>query len=166
VTSRVYGTVFTVPAGTPIAAPVSVAVALEDNTLDRVSVTVPDGHNGLTGLRITWGGTQVLPFAAGTWVTANGQVIDQELGQEITAGGLVLTGYNTGIYPHSFHVLWHISELAEAAGVTIVSAQAAAPSTAAIADVSQMTSTDQLGAADDTTGADLTGAPDVTEDGG
>jgi hypothetical protein len=107
---RVYESQFTVPAGTAIAAPVTQPLVLEDAHLDTVRVLVPDGHSGLTGLRITWGGVQILPINPGTWIISNDEIFDWPADDEVTANGLSLAGYNTDIYPHTFYLRFQVTD--------------------------------------------------------
>lgn len=137
---RLYETTFTVAAGTAIAAPQLLPVALEDAQLESVRIIIPDGHNGLTGLQIQWSGVQVVPFGQGTWITANGEVIDWDWADEITAGGLALAGYNTDVFAHSFYLRWTIADLAAQPTATVVSAQAAGPVAADTSGVADLTS--------------------------
>jgi hypothetical protein len=109
--TRVYTTVFTIPAGTAIAAPLSQAIALENNILDSLDVTIPDGHVGLTGLAVFWSGTQIFPYQGATWINGNNERIGYAYDAEITQNGLSLVGYNTDIYPHSFYLRWYVSDL-------------------------------------------------------
>jgi hypothetical protein len=136
---RIYEAQFTVPAGTVIAAPVSQPVVLEDANLDTVRVIVPDGHSGLTGLRITWGGVQILPINPGTWVVSNNEIFDWPADEEVTANGLSLTGYNLDVYPHAFYLRFQISDRAGSPVAGIQSGQTDLAATAASTlDVSQL----------------------------
>lgn len=138
---RFYTTQFVIPANTAIAAPVSQAVILEDAQLDTLTIVIPDGHVGLTGIAITRGGVQTFPFIQGTWLTGNNDVVQYPYDGEITANGFVLSGYNTDIYPHSFYLRWEISDLTAASPVQITSPQAgAAPAPADIASIAALTS--------------------------
>lgn len=136
---RVYESQFTVPAGTAIATPASQAVVLEDANLDTVRVLVPDGHSGLTGLRITAGGTQILPINAGTWIISNDEIFDWPADDEVTANGLSLAGYNLDIYPHTFYLRFQVSDRIGSPVAGIQSGQTDLAATAATtADVSQL----------------------------
>lgn len=136
---RLYTTQLTVPAGTPIAAPVTAPVVLDDLNLDSVEIIIPDGHVQLTGIAITSGGFPVIPFNIGTWISGNNDRLTFDYDAEITANGLTVAGYNLDIYPHTFYLRWQLSRKT-AASVVIESPQAsavAAPADiAAIADLS------------------------------
>lgn len=123
--NRIYTTTFTIPAGTPIATPFVQGVVLDDEHLDRLRIVIPDGPAGLTGLAVTWGGTQIAPYQAGTWVSGNDETIDYDYDGEVTAAGLVLAGYNLDVWPHSFILRWFMSLLTTTSPVVISSAQAA-----------------------------------------
>lgn len=136
---RIYQADFTVPAGTAIAAPVSQPVVLADAHLETVRFIIPDGHAGLTGLRITWAGTQIFPYNTGTWLISDDEVFDWPADQEVTANGLSLAGYNTDIFAHTFHVRFQIGPRVPNQLAGIQSGQLDLAATAAsTADVSQL----------------------------
>jgi hypothetical protein len=109
--NRFYEQTFTIPANTPKAAPVDIAWALEDNTLRKVSITIPDGHNGLTGIRVKWSNQQIIPWGNLSFIVANNRTIDVEFDDYITITGLVIEGFNTDVFPHSFYLEATISDL-------------------------------------------------------
>lgn len=150
---RLYETTFTVPAGTPAAAPLVSPVVLEDAQLESVRIVIPPGHFGLTGLAVLWGGIQIVPFGQGTSIVANDEIIDYAWDDEITANGLALSGFNTDVFPHSFYLRWVITDLpATSSPVVIASPQAAAaPSpddAAAIAALTDTATADAASVAD------------------
>lgn len=110
---RLYYQTLTVPAGTPATAPVSQAWPLEDNQLLDVHITIPDGHCGLTGFRILQAQQQIVPFANDSFIVANDEKIDYPFDDQITSTGLVLNGYNTDIFPHTFYVRATVTNLPE-----------------------------------------------------
>lgn len=136
---RAYFTDFLVPLGTPQATPLTLQVPLEDANLDQVVIVVPSGHNGFTGLAITWNGAPFYPLNPGGFLVASGEIITHPYDGEITAGGMVLTGFNTDMFDHSFHLRWQISDLpASASPVVIASPQLVPAAAADIAAVQQL----------------------------
>lgn len=111
---RFYRFTVTVPSGTAIAAPAAVALPLEDATLKRIEITIPDGHNGLTGIRILWANQQIIPWGNNSWIVANGRIILISFDDEMTVTGLVAQGYNTDVFDHSFYIDVTISDLPSA----------------------------------------------------
>jgi hypothetical protein len=141
VTGSLYTSQLLVPANTPVAAPAQLAVVLDNATLDLFEVLIPDGHNGLTGLAVTWGGTQIIPYTMGTWISGNGEKVSLDYGGEVTQNGLVMTGYNLDIFDHTFYMRWSVSPLTAASAVAIASPQlAATPDAADVATILQLTS--------------------------
>ncbi len=124
---RLYYLPVTVPAGTPIAAPVSVSLPLEDATLSKLTVTVPDGHNGQTGIRVLQSNQQVIPWDNDSYLVANDRTISVEFGSQIGASGIVIKAYNIGIYDHTFYVEVTISDT-QATTVPMNASPSAAPS--------------------------------------
>jgi len=107
---RVYETTFTVPAGTPINAPVSQAWKTEDNVISDVELYVPPGHLGKTGIRIIKGDVQLLPYTVGTFITADDYSRVFPIGVYIPTGDVRLVGYNTGVNPHSFFLRMTVTD--------------------------------------------------------
>lgn len=99
--------VATIPAGTPLAAPVTIDVSFPQAVTDKVEWHVPRGASGLMGWRLTSGGGQVIPKNQGAWVIADNETGVWELAQLHDSGAWQVTGYNTGAFPHSVHVRFH-----------------------------------------------------------
>jgi hypothetical protein len=108
---RIYYQVLTVPAGTPITAPVSIAWPLEDNELREITVQVPDGPSGLAGFRIMRAGQQVIPFANDSFIVSNDRTFKFPFKDQVSSSGLVGNGYNTDIYDHSFYLTATVTNL-------------------------------------------------------
>lgn len=127
---RIYYEVVTVPAGTLITAPFSAVIPLEDNQLLSVTVVVPDGHCGLTGIRLLQSQQQVFPWANNSYIVANDERIVYDYKDEIQASGMVAEGFNTDIFDHSFYFRFTITNLpepgAEPSAEAVTSAQAPA----------------------------------------
>jgi hypothetical protein len=90
------------PAGTPIAAPLVTAFPLEDAQLEKITIIIPDGHSGLTGIRILWSGTQIVPFALNYYLTGNDRIIEVKLNSYITVNALSIETYNLDVFAHTF----------------------------------------------------------------
>lgn len=95
-----------IPANTPIAAPVTVATAFPARRVAFILWRVPHGSLGLMGWRITSAKAQIIPRAAGSWVIADGQSGTWSLENLPDSGAWELTGYNTGINPHTVYVTY------------------------------------------------------------
>lgn len=108
---RIYYTVFTIPAGTPQTAPTTLAWPLEDNQLKGFTVQVPDGPCGLSGFRVMQAQQQVVPFANDSYIVSNDHFFTFEWDDEITSTGLVLSGYNTDIFDHSYYCTATVTNL-------------------------------------------------------
>lgn len=99
------------PKNTAIVAPVSTPWPMEDAHLDRITVIIPDGHAGLTGIRVLWAGTQIIPFSTNVYLTGNDRVVPIQFDDYITVTGLVIQTYNTDIFDHTFFLEAIISDL-------------------------------------------------------
>lgn len=100
---RLYTTTVAVPAGTLQSAPFIQQLPLEDANLKRVTITVPDGHNGLTGIRVLWANQQIVPWGNNSYITANNRTIDVDFNDYITVSGLTFQAFNIDVFAHSFY---------------------------------------------------------------
>lgn len=93
-----------VPAGTTQAAPVSQTWVLYPGWVHGFRIEIPAGHNRLTGVRITYQGTPIVPFHRSLWVVGNGRPYDVTYEREVMQTGLVVQGFNTDQYAHTFYL--------------------------------------------------------------
>lgn len=98
----------TIPAGTPIAAPVTVSVAFPVRVVESVDWRIPPGAQGVMGWQLAMGGVQVLPTASATWVVDDGTGGAFALDGYPDSGAWQVVGYNTGLYPHSVFLTFHL----------------------------------------------------------
>jgi len=104
----------TVPAGTPVAAPVTIDTSFPPRIVREIRWRVPPGAAGLMGFRITSGGVQVLPVTPGTWIIAAGESGAFPGDGLHDSGKWDVTAYNTGVFPHTIHVTFHCEVIGRA----------------------------------------------------
>ena len=73
--SRIEAPPFLIPAGTPIATPVSLLLFTTRGTVAELEFLVPPGSSGLVGFSIWHSSEQIIPKVRGTWIIADGEVI-------------------------------------------------------------------------------------------
>jgi hypothetical protein len=94
----------TVPAGTAIATPQTTVVNLGDIWCYAISVRIPAGHCGFTGLAVIQAGSYLLPFGQTLkYLIGNDDKLDFDIGVEIP-GNFTLQTYNTDVLAHTFYV--------------------------------------------------------------
>jgi hypothetical protein len=123
-----------VPAGTPVSAPVSTTVPVPVGTVVKVTIVIPPGHAGLTGLQVLLAGTPIIPYAGAAYLIGDNYQDSWEIGQDVNPGNLTLAGYNTDIFQHTFYTrfLWQ-----DASAVAAVTGPPAG-GTAGTADIGQL----------------------------
>jgi len=117
----------TIPAGTPLAAPVTVSVAFPDRIVRAVRWRVPPGPGGLMGWQLTSDGVPVIPVVPGTWIIADNESDDWPLNGYPTAGNWQVTGYNTGVYPHTVYLTFLLDLITPATVAPQLAAAGPAP---------------------------------------
>lgn len=96
--------VVTIPANTPLTAPVTTAVSFPPRTVTGVHWKVPPGPSGLMGWRLTMNnGLPVVPIGGG-WIITDDDSDTWTLTGQPDSGAWEVTGYNTDIYDHAVYV--------------------------------------------------------------
>jgi len=98
----------TIPAGTPKIAPVTIPTIMPARKVVGIQWTIPPGPSGQAGWRITMGGVQVIPANRGAWIIRDGSIDGNALSRLPDSGAWDVTGYNTGIHPHSIYVTFFV----------------------------------------------------------
>lgn len=109
----------TIPANTPIAAPVLTSVGFPQFTVTEIDVLVPPGPNGRMGFQIAVSGTQVIPWNAGEWIVTNNERLSFPVDGYPDSGAWQLRGYNTGVYPHTLQVRFALEPVAAVPSATL-----------------------------------------------
>lgn len=94
----------TIPAGTPITAPVTLDVSFPTRVVVRVEWEVPPGPNGLMGFQVANAGVPIIPADKNRWIVASNASHGWDLHGAITSGSWQIIGYNTGQYDHSIMI--------------------------------------------------------------
>lgn len=110
--SRVYELIVTVPAGTPIANPVSVPWVTEDAVITDIEVLIPSGPNGTTGVRVMKGDIQLLPWSRSSWIIGNDYNRVFPIGGYLPTSDIKVQAYNIGQNPHNFYLRMTVTDTA------------------------------------------------------
>lgn len=92
----------TVAAGTLSSAPAAASWNLYPGWIHKMRLEIPSGHRGLTGVRIVWHGTPVVPFDPVAFIVGNDKTHIVDFEDEYDGAGLVVQGFNTDVWPHTF----------------------------------------------------------------
>lgn len=95
----------TVAAGTLASAPAAASWNLYPGWIHKIRIKIPAGHRGLTGVRIVWHGTPVIPFDPTAFLVDDRETHVVDFEEEYDGNGLVCQGFNTDVWPHTFR-LW------------------------------------------------------------
>lgn len=114
----------TCPASTPETEPIEVAFDYPPGIPRKVTIIIPDGHAGLTGIALGYGHNAVIPRTTGKFISSNDEFITFDLSNY--PAGPIWSAFvcNNDLLPHAWEV---ILELDEIAATTNAPAQAALP---------------------------------------
>lgn len=105
----------TIPAGTLLATPVTVPLALDFVDIESVDLEVPPGPSGLMGFYLARSGQQVIPYESGEWLIWDDRFDSWYLTDQPTGSGWQVVGYNLDDYDHSVVVRFHTNPVVPAA---------------------------------------------------
>lgn len=121
--------VVTVPAGTPVNAPLVADISFPSRIVTNISWRVPPGPSGKMGWQLTSAGAPVIPIQRNTYVVTDNQAGDWPLFGYLDSGNWQVTAYNTGVFPHTVYLTFLLDLIGSAdpsaagsvgAGVTVV----------------------------------------------
>src|SRR5215475_13093300 len=99
---RLYPKSVTTAPHTALVTPLSTPWPIGDfEDLLYIDIIIPDGHNGVTGIKILWSGTQVIPYDDTLFLTGNDEKVHVEVDTYITQNALTIVTYNTDVWPHT-----------------------------------------------------------------
>lgn len=101
----------TIPAGTPIATPVTLPMVFLQGVVTQIDVKVLDGPCGSVGFHINAGGSQYVPRTLGSFIRPNDDYFQWPLENAINSGSWALTGYNLDNWDHNLQVGFQVNEL-------------------------------------------------------
>lgn len=110
---RLYLLTVTTPANTTALGELLTDWPLEDSKLGTVQIITPDGHNGLTGIRIIKSGQQIIPWGADSHLVMNAEDLTIPFNDEMQSTGLVIGTYNTDVFDHTHYLRAVITDLPE-----------------------------------------------------
>lgn len=100
------------PAGTLASAPLEVSTAFLPGDLVGIELNIPDGHNGLTGIRIAAAHAQVIPRTQGAWIVGNDEHLSLDTIGYPSSGAWSALVYNSDLFDHTFHLRYLVADFA------------------------------------------------------
>lgn len=100
----------TIPAGTPIASPVTIPMVFPDGEVVEIDVKVLDGPCGSVGFHINAGGSQYVPRTIGSFIRPNDDYFTWPIANAINSGSWGLTGYNLDNWDHNLQVGFQVND--------------------------------------------------------
>lgn len=106
---------FTVTAPARTAAPGGfTALDFTDGIMTRIEVYIPDGHAGMTGIRIFYGSQQVLPRTGPGFLRGNAKTYATDVENLPSGTGWRARIFNEGAYDHAFELTLELDEFTTA----------------------------------------------------
>ena len=93
-----------VPAGTSPGSPASLSWPLTWGILETIDIDNPGGGNGVLAIRLTYFGTEIIPWALSSWLVMVRSSYTFNWGDQIMPWGMQVQAYNTGNFAHSLYL--------------------------------------------------------------
>lgn len=100
----------TIPAGTPLAAPVTIPLVFPDGIVIEIDAKILDGPCGSVGFRINAGGSQYVPRTLGAYIRPNDDYFTWPMANAINSGSWGITAYNLDSWDHNIQVAFQVNE--------------------------------------------------------
>ena len=100
----------TVPAGTPIASPVTIPTSFPAGGVSKIQLHIPPGPAGTVGFQLWTGGGQFWPHTPGSWLILDNTSPEWVVDGMPNTGNWSVVAYNTDIYPHLIQVGFSVFE--------------------------------------------------------
>lgn len=100
----------TIPAGTPIATPLTTPMLFNAGAVTRIEVSIPPGPAGTMGFQIWTGGNQYWPNTPGQYLILDDVHPYWDVTDSPDNGSWALVAYNVDIYPHLVQVGFSVVE--------------------------------------------------------
>lgn len=110
----------TIPAGTLLATPVTVALNIPAGIVTRIEQRWPPGPAGLVGLRVAHSGTVLIPRSGPGWLVTDDESIDWPVEGYPTGNKWSVVGYNTDINAHTIYFRFHLNEFPVKRSLSVV----------------------------------------------
>jgi hypothetical protein len=118
VASRVLPFAVTIPPGTLKSAPYVQDLVFDNWQIESMDLEVPAGSTGCMGFQVWNNGVPWLPYGAGEWLVWDNVVQNWPLTDQPNASGWAIAGYNSGNFPHTVTVRFHVNPPTPVAVVT------------------------------------------------
>lgn len=102
----------TIPANTPVAAPLMFDTSFFQGTVTEIDVKVPPGPAGNVGFAIYAGGSQYLPRNEGIYIYPDDDYFLWAIENAINSGSWAVAAFNTDVWDHTIQIGFHVNEIA------------------------------------------------------
>lgn len=102
--TQIYSFQALIPAGTPLAAPVTTDCSFPAASVVGIRWRVPPGPSGFMGFQVTSDGAPVIPLGVGNYIVADDESAQWDIAGYQDSGAWQVTGYNTDSWDHSVYV--------------------------------------------------------------
>jgi hypothetical protein len=111
--SRLETSDITCPPSTTVIAPLEIALTWPAGIVRRITVVIPDGHSGLTGIALGYGHTPILPSSPGAFLSGNDEVMSFEYLDDIPGVKWQAFVCNLDLQLHTWQVRFELDEIGD-----------------------------------------------------
>lgn len=105
---EVYSFTVATPANTPQGSPLVTPAVFPARIVDRIEWNAPAGSLNAIGFQISMRGVPVIPANAGGFIVPHLTTGGWDMVNAPDSGDWSVTTFNTGMYPHSIAIIFHV----------------------------------------------------------
>lgn len=101
----------TVAASVDAAAPTEIPLTWPPGIVRRITIVIPDGHSGLTGIALGYGHTPIMPNTVGAFISSNDEVLHYDINDQTPGVQWQAFVCNSDLQQHSWQIRFELDEI-------------------------------------------------------
>lgn len=101
----------TCAASVTAANPTEIPLTWPGGIVRRITIVIPDGHSGLTGIALGYGHEAIMPNSPGAFISSNDEVIPYDIIDMVPGVQWQVFMCNSDLQAHSWQVRFELDEL-------------------------------------------------------
>ena len=116
---EVWSFAVSIPIGTTAAAPAITNLTMPPRLVEAIDWRVPPGPGGMMGFALAAAGVPIIPANPGGWIITDNEADSWQVQGQLESGAWQLAGYNTGLFPHTVYLRFHVNLVSDVAGASV-----------------------------------------------
>lgn len=91
--------------------PTEIALTWPPGIVRRITIVIPDGHSGLTGIALGYGHEAIMPNSVGAFISGNDETLHYDITDQVPGVQWEAFVCNVDLQAHSWQIRFELDEL-------------------------------------------------------